>query len=658
MSVARMLTTVWNFKADSSALLGFEKTLANLEGKINQFSGTEKINEKLGDLGKGADTAVNKLGGLLANDKPIKEFGPIEEVTDDLKGLAKETEKGADGLDNFTDELTNTDQKLKKYDDTLVKTDESLKSLSGPSKAKTEVGKLTKEAEKSEKSFDEFFKTVEKGFIRFTMLVSGAVTASVGAAIGITSAFAESASEIDKNSQRLGISAESLQAWSYSASLLGTPVDRLNDAFKDFGERIQDLNLFDAGEGKEGFKAMGISIKDASGELKTNAALLSETADWFAQNSDQRKKILVADKLFADAGFDMIPILNQGSEALRAQANEAKNLGLIVGGSSLKASNAYRESLTKTTAVFKGLSNELGAKILPILTSLIDKWQAYIKENREVLSTGLNNFLEMGLGLIDRMSSALMTGIDMFASFSEKIGGADKVMNILSISLGLVAAGMLAVNTQVLLIPALIAAATLLIAAMIEDIMTWAEGGESFFGDLISWAKDAFKTFENTPVERFLKSVLSLFDSIKNAAPKAFKDVMDYIKPFIESLKSAWEMLKYITVGSKEGGGYIKGFLNDSLDYLAEHANNLKGSIDSYANNDNNLKFTPDTHPQHTEVQAPNLSINYSPVQNTTVPEGTNPVSYAKAKAEADITELERLLARGITRDTLSYRET
>src|SRR5690606_7013155 len=127
------------------------------------------------------------------------------------------------------------------------------------------------------------------------------------------------------------------------------------------------------GEAQKGYNALGISDKDAEGNLKSSDQLLQEVAGKFAQFEDGANKTALAVNLFGKSGADLIPLLNAGAEGIQDMKDEAVELGLTFDQATGKADEAFIDHLTRLDADNKGLFNRSATQLLPSWGSLTDR---------------------------------------------------------------------------------------------------------------------------------------------------------------------------------------------------------------------------------------------------------------------------------------------
>lgn len=229
----------------------------------------------------------------------------------------------------------------------------------------TDMKRAARETERAAKKMQKDLEQSGKAIGQAFAIAAGAVAVLVQKSLN-------SADQLSKLSQKVGISVESLSALKYQAGLAGVEIDQLETGLKKFNKSIGDA----AGGSKiqsETFKAMGISIKDANGNLKGSEQLLGEVADKFAGYEDGAAKTTIAMNLFGRAGADMIVQLNGGRQAMEDARKEAEEFGQIIGADTAKQAEQFNDNMRRTGLLVTGFANALSAKLLPSLVGLTDE---------------------------------------------------------------------------------------------------------------------------------------------------------------------------------------------------------------------------------------------------------------------------------------------
>lgn len=207
-----------------------------------------------------------------------------------------------------------------------------------------------------------FGKAVRAGFIG----IAGAATAVAGGlAVAVREAL-NTADDMAKAAQKIGIPVEELSGLRHAADLAGVSFGTLQTGVRRFSQNIADAAR-GVGEGKVAFEALGIEVKNADGTLKTASALIDEVANRFAAMPDGVEKTAAAVELFGRSGAEMIPLLNSGANEIARMRAEAESLGLIITDKTAKAAEGFNDNLTRLGKAFSGVGLQLAAHLAPHL---------------------------------------------------------------------------------------------------------------------------------------------------------------------------------------------------------------------------------------------------------------------------------------------------
>lgn len=217
-------------------------------------------------------------------------------------------------------------------------------------------------------SLGKFGKATAVGLAAVT---AAATAASVAIGVAVKGAI-DHADELSKASQKIGVSVEALSRLEYAAQLSDVSLEQLTAGLRQFSKAIVEAST----NGKSGpagvFSALGIAVKDAAGNLRSNEQLFGDVAERFARMEDGALKTSIAMQLFGKSGSDLIPLLNSGRTGLADMAAEADRLGVTITGKTAAGAEAFNDTLTKIGAVLQGVTNKVMEAALPAMQSLAD----------------------------------------------------------------------------------------------------------------------------------------------------------------------------------------------------------------------------------------------------------------------------------------------
>lgn len=183
-----------------------------------------------------------------------------------------------------------------------------------------------------------------------------------------------------KAAQSAGMATETFSQLAYAASLSGVSVESLGVAMSRLNRNVVDA-ASGTGTGAAAFRALGIQVEDAGGNLKSADQIVAEMADKFAGFKDGPEKSALAIAVFGRAGAQMIPMLNQGAEGVTRLREEAKQLGVTIDTETGKAAEEFNDNVSRIGAAAHGAANQLMRELLPALTSVADTLVNSAKES-------------------------------------------------------------------------------------------------------------------------------------------------------------------------------------------------------------------------------------------------------------------------------------
>lgn len=262
----------------------------------------------------------------------------------------------------------------------------------------------TQRAEKSMKSLERTAAGASKGivlgFTAIAGIVGGAISAiaSVDAAMtGLNNAI-NAADRIDELSARFSISTETLSGWGYAAKMTGSDLEGLVGIIPKFSKNIADASKAGS-EADKTFKALGISVKDQAGNLRSFEDLLPEVQNRFAGISNETTKTALAMQLFGKSGSEFLEFLSLGADGMRTMEERARSLGIVIDSDTAGAAAEFNDRVDDLRAATQGWFTQLAGELLPTLTDLTTQLVDVAKEGggvRDVATSIASAFREIG----------------------------------------------------------------------------------------------------------------------------------------------------------------------------------------------------------------------------------------------------------------------
>ena len=298
----------------------------------------------------------------------------------------KRTQKWQTALNNAKTEAMRTQQQIDKNTDALEKLDKQQKNLSkhtGETSGKM-VGLgdvLDKLAEKAGIKLPDGLTKAANGLGQVNakaLAAAGVVGALIAALvkaekalIDMTKASAEAAKNLTLLSQTTNLSIESAQEWDYTLKRVGSSLEQAQGDLSQLQEKMRDAAQ-GTGEGAELFAELRLSVQDATGHLKDTGTMLREVTEALAAMSDKSERNAIASALLGGTGEKLIPILNEGSDALGRYTQEAHEAGAVLDEQTVAALNRTADAMAKLDAATDAAKNQISGEFAPYLTEALE----------------------------------------------------------------------------------------------------------------------------------------------------------------------------------------------------------------------------------------------------------------------------------------------
>ncbi|WP_375694413.1 phage tail tape measure protein [Bartonella sp. AD24XZML] len=214
-------------------------------------------------------------------------------------------------------------------------------------------------------------------------LAGGGLVASVAALTMKTMHLGDS---LYHASHHLNMSVASLQLWGDAADNSGTSAELFQQSLAVLNRRSAQAY---AGQkrGMMGFEALGISVKNTSGKLKSTSVLLEEITDKMSKMKSQAQRQHIAALLFGGDGKEMATMLAQGMAPIKELFAKARKGKWLIGADVAR----YAADLSDKLGAFKkkigGIASFIGARFMPVINDMIDGFSKLIDENRDLIQT-------------------------------------------------------------------------------------------------------------------------------------------------------------------------------------------------------------------------------------------------------------------------------
>ena len=180
---------------------------------------------------------------------------------------------------------------------------------------------------------------------------------------------AEWAEDLEKVSQKLGVTTSALQELDYVALKSGVSQETLREGLQKVQQAIgaYTSNVKDT-RVKTIFEALGIS-KDAARDFDGPVDGLTKIADAVAKVGDRSQQLSLLKQL--KVPDDMVPLLLQGGDAIRDQAREARELGLVMDHEMVERGAKFAEQLKISKDIISHEMMQAFIDMAPVVSAIV-----------------------------------------------------------------------------------------------------------------------------------------------------------------------------------------------------------------------------------------------------------------------------------------------
>lgn len=186
------------------------------------------------------------------------------------------------------------------------------------------------------------------------------------AMISMTKESAAFADNIITLSMQTGQSTQQLQEFAYASELIDVSVDTLQGSLTKLTNNMQDT-MNGTGNAKASFEALGVSVTNADGSMRSANDVFYETIDALGKVKNETERDAMSMDIFGRSAQDLNPLIIQGSKTLKAYADEAHNMGYVLDDEALSALGAVDDAYQRLQKTQEGVKNQLAVEFAPYL---------------------------------------------------------------------------------------------------------------------------------------------------------------------------------------------------------------------------------------------------------------------------------------------------
>ena len=260
-----------------------------------------------------------------------------------------------------------------------------------------------------------------------TAVVTAATVKSAEAFVSAASDVAEYGDNIDKMSQKMGISAEAYQEWDFVMQHCGTSMETLKASMKTLASAAET--------GSEAFEQLGISQEEIAN--MSQEELFDKTIAALQNVEDETQRTYLAGQLLGRGATELGALLNMSADETEEMRKELHDLGGVMSDEAVKASAEFQDSLQNMQTAAAGLKNNLMSQFLPGMSSVMDGLSKVLSGDStglEQITAGIDNvvaqmteqlpkFLDLGMNIVQSLAQAIMDNLPALADAALQLLG-------------------------------------------------------------------------------------------------------------------------------------------------------------------------------------------------------------------------------------------
>lgn len=167
--------------------------------------------------------------------------------------------------------------------------------------------------------------------------------------------------EIDKMSQKMGISAEAYQEWDAVMEHSGTSMSALQSGMKTLANAVES--------GNSAFQRLGITQEEIAS--MNQEQLFSRTISALQDVKDTTERTYLAGQLLGRGATELGALLNTSAEDTQAMKDRLHELGGVMTDEGVKASAQFEDNMQDLKTALSGLGRDIVTDALPAVNDMV-----------------------------------------------------------------------------------------------------------------------------------------------------------------------------------------------------------------------------------------------------------------------------------------------
>lgn len=535
----------------------YKKALSEITGNLRVLGSEMKVvTSQFGTT----DKSVSNLSAQneVLNKKIEEQSKKVEVLKGALEQAKNETGDNSSTTKKWQVELNNAQAELnslnKKVSDNNLSMEQAKNVTEDETKSLKDFGnEANSSSEKSLKLGDiikaNLISDVIKSGLRAVAEGVKNISNSMAGAITDGAAYADNILTL---STQTGVSAENLQKYNAVAELVDVSTETMTNSMAK--------NIKQMANGSDAYNKLGISVKDANGNLRDSDEVYWECIDALGKVENETQRDAIAMEIFGKKAQDLNPLIQQGSEGIKNLGDEAVRMGAVLSDEALQSLGAVDDEIQifKTTtsatgnilasafapsiaSVLSGV-NDLGAGFNYLISSIISGDSGGISEASQMLNESVTNMIN---NIVDQAPQIL----NIINNLITTIGGV--IVN----NLPVIIEGGMQILTSLIngitnalpqILPVVVQAILTIAQGLIENLPTILQAGITIIIELVKGISSSLPTLIPAVVDAILVMTETLIDNIDLIIDAGIQLIMGLVEGLINALPILIEKIPVI----------------------------------------------------------------------------------------------------------------
>ena len=382
--------------------------------------------------------------------------------------------------------------------------------------------------------------------------VSAAAIGAMGAQfVSATGDVASYGDNIDKMSQKMGLTAEAYQEWDAVMQHSGTSMETMKSSMKTLANAAEGNN--------KAFQELGITQEQIA--TMSQQDLFEATIAGLQNVEDTTQRTYLAGQLLGRGATELGALLNTSAEDTQAMRDRVRELGGVMSEDAVKAAAAYQDQLQDMQTAFSGISRNLLSEFLPAMTTVMSGLTEVFSGNSEAgigqISQGVTQIMEgitqampqlmsiatsiiesLATAIIENLPQLAQTGMDVIMQLATFIIE-NLPMLIESAAQIIMQLAMGIAQALPTLIPTIVQVVLTIAQYLIENIDLLIDCAVQLITGLTTGLINALPVL----IEKAPEIIIKLVSALISAAPKLMQAGLECIKTMANALVTYWPQI-------------------------------------------------------------------------------------------------------------------